>query len=509
PNPQEGVVAAAACPALGVTGLHTAFRLRADASGGVSTVAADNINEGRELFVERRWDHEYLAAPASAADNIDNEAHLTHFSKQLIALLAASKDAGASDSNSVQAWADVNRALAGSWPRRLEDVPAQQQTAAISVVEKVLSTRTQSNHKNSRIQPDTFSSSERRSIAHLALICRYNCFHSGFFRACALLNHSCLPNAAMKFVQRDQSVHMLVVSPIKTGDDITVKYLTDADYLEGVGRRRELLWNSWLFWCTCKRCTLDDQSTSTSEFRKCSSSACTEYVHCPTPGAESSSSVDPNTTSERLCSACGTVTRWTVEERDRIYTARTAAAQMEGDIASISSQFVRLREDVAPLVHPDHWIHRVLLYYFGVKATQAVGHWFQGLLSEQLLLSAVAPLALRSLSDEPPAERKNHCGGGLLVALVDLWDRIVPFYPWNEGWALHCAIVRLLVINLCCPNHANALPEDAALERLCIHAPFIGKQEQSSCLKLIQSFRGGDKSNTVMKLMKALKKIFS
>jgi hypothetical protein len=493
-----GPLSDAVADGVGVSGLHTAFQLAADESGGVSTVASGVVREGQVLFVERRWDHPHLAASATA--NVDNDAHLMHFTQQLIALLAASKDGGASDSHSAQAWNEVNRALAGSWPRRLEDVPPQQQAVAAAVVLKVLSSG------SSRIKADTFTAREMSSIAHLALICRYSCFHSGFFRACALLNHSCHPNAAMKFVQRDQSVHMLVVSNIKPGDAITVKYLTDADYLEGVGRRRELLWNSWLFWCTCQRCMLDDLPTATCEHRRCSSGTCTQYVHCPTPGAESSVGC-VGAGPERKCDACGTVAQWTTEERDCIYRARTKAAQLEGDISSISAQVAQLQCDVAPLVHSDHWIHRVILYYYGVNATQVIGHWFQGLLSESLAMSAVAPLAFKNFSVSVGDAMTGEGSGGLLAALLDLWRRIVPFYPWNEGWALHCAIVRLLVINLCCPSHPNVLPEDAVVERLGVHAPFIGKQEQSSCLKLLQSFRGSDKSAT--KLMKTVKKLLS
>lgn len=477
--------------AVGVSSLHDTFSLTPCGSG-LTVQASSPCDVDTVLFVEAKLSHPRLDSTVRPGKDglMSSEVLVLHFARQLYQLQREHRD----DPSPASDWSAIQRLMEGSWPRRLEEIPPEQRQPAENLI-------------SSMFFEGSSSSEECQALVHLSLLCRYNCFHSGFFRTCALVNHSCNPNAAMKYVQRTESVHMVAVRKIAQNDVIAVKYLSDADYLEGVGRRRELLYDSWLFWCDCSRCAGDIKETSLCEWKKCSH--CDAYAHLPTPGytATSKLSVDPlGLMSEKQCANCGGNNKWSAEEIAILQTARqrVVSAQSHGNFDDIWRALVESQSEVSLLVHPEHWIHRVLLYYFCLPVTNFVGKMFHAA-QQASSLDDTVPL-LRHFG----ASRDDRNGGDTLHSLRELWRRIEPFYPPNEGWAVHCAICRLVVLSLCLPLHPSSLSPEDASGILAFHGPLVGEQEQSTNWRFLQMHKPSEKSQQAIppKHMKSVRKAF-
>jgi hypothetical protein len=184
------------------------------------------------------------------------------------------------------------------------------------------------------------------------------------------------------------------------------------------------------------------------------------------------------------------------------------AKQMHGTVQDLSVKLVHLQSLVRPLVHPDHWIYRILLYYYALSVTRMTAQWFQALLAggqSAVDVEHVAASALRQFG----AGAGGRNGGDALVCVLELWRRMEPFYPWNEGWALHCAICRLAVLSVAAPAHPAALPYEGCLDVLTRHAPAIGPAERAALLRLVTAHKKSDKDPLAMptRVWKSLKRL--
>lgn len=493
---------------LGLRDMINGFALQAlTTSSGVTSSCTESVGAQKVLFVEEQWRHPLLQTLVAAdGETVSAERLIVHFAKQLRAM----------QRNEPDAWKTVTLAMRGSWPRCHSDIPAEQRQVTEALLALLFA--------KDDVQP---TSDELEQLVLLSLVCRYNCFQSGFFRACALINHSCSPNVAMKFVARTQSVHLLAVQPIHKGDTLSVKYLSDGNYLEGVGVRRQLLHSSWLFWCDCSRCKKDltqcaqTDSSSTApllpqerftESKKCR--ACDGYVHCPCPGRPEGGDTaeDPLLAHfTATCPTCQAECQWTADELSTLYSARDDAIALltapSLRIQDLSIRFSECRGRVQNLVHPEHWIHRVLLYYFSLPTAQILGQVFQNLFQSESdnSLSEAAAMFLRQFGGARDGGRN---GGDALACLRELWRLIEPFYPWGEGWALHCAICRLTLFSICLPDAPAALDINQAVTVFGLHAPHVGQQERSAYSRFLQRWKPNDKGPHAIspKHMKMLKK---
>jgi hypothetical protein len=146
-------------------------------------------------------------------------------------------------------------------------------------------------------------------------------------------------------------------------------------------------------------------------------------------------------------------------------------------------KLVDLQSRVSKLVHRDHWIHRVVLYYYCVPAAQIVLQIFQQLLTQQLPMSECHHL-LRQFGQ---GSARN--GGDTLTCMRELWWRMEKFYPASQGWALHCAIVRLVVISLCLQEHPCALEPEQCLAVIKTHGPHLGQQDALTAFRVLSHFK--------------------
>lgn len=364
-------------------------------------------------------------------------------------------------------------------------------------------------------------------IAHLALICRYNCFHSGFFRVCALANHSCDPNAAMKYVAAQRKVVMVAVKDIQPGEAITVKYFADLEYMMGVGKRRELLHKSWLFWCDCGRCAHDlgvdvaDKAVLTHESVTCESCAKAGrsggFVFLPTPGHEGHMD-DVKLPTSGTCPICKEVTTFQGGARagdlsrmsqavEGIITIVQSGADLETVMRAVSAALAVLR----PIVHQDHWSTRIILYCFCLYLHSAVSRAFE-MVSKRMvpLKEAAGPLLAKMQIDvaadltSNPAMTMSNNGGDALVCVLDLWRRIEPFYPPSQGWAVHTIVCKLACFNMMLRNDSSlrttVLSTNRCLELLAHHAPHCGEQEASAYFSVLSGVRSSSEVDNTWSL---------
>ncbi|TPP44855.1 hypothetical protein CGC20_11665 [Leishmania donovani] len=353
-----------------------------------------------------------------------------------------------------------------------------------------------------RLRPE--QADDFRELLSTALMCRFNCFHSGFFRTCALANHSCHANIAMKYSSVEETVKMIAVDIIQPGELMNVKYLSDAHFLLGVGKRRELL-RSWLFWCQCDRCLRDSQATALSEFVECS--ACGAFSHSALMGFNPAS--DPLLQAREACCACSADMVWPPEQRDLLqkelmhtFTSSTSY-YTPTELAEWMHTQLEMTERLR--LHPEHWIYRALFYFFAVALTAMVDRVSAGLseprisqfvVDEMKHLFGACGLQTYYLPRCAAARAKagaakhmagvvavdevvctsSDSGGGceFLKSLIILWELLVPFYPVNEMWSVNDAICKLVLLHLVYPTPAPSLAPSLALRLLQRHGSYVG-----------------------------------
>jgi SET and MYND domain-containing protein 5 len=80
-------------------------------------------------------------------------------------------------------------------------------------------------------------------------------------------NHSCEPNAEIKFKNNNNILTMVALTDINQNDEITISYLDECDLLRSRHSRQKILQANYLFNCECERCVeeLKEQEDVTSE----------------------------------------------------------------------------------------------------------------------------------------------------------------------------------------------------------------------------------------------------
>ena len=471
------------CDSIGISELAESFSLQLHGTG-IGGIALNAIQSGKVLFVEKRLafsrlDPSKAIAPPGVA--VTNEVLFTNFAQQLEAIQSDKSSQGCAD------WKRISNEMAGSWPRRPEDIPINMQEESRRMLRALFGSSSSS----------SMSESDMYELLNLTLVCRYNCFHSGFFRACALVNHSCNPNAAMKFNPSVGAVTLVAVRDIKKGEALSVKYLDDADYMAGLGRRRELLYQSWLFQCDCDRCTADEnQETALCEYIRCPS--CRDpsrFVYCPAPPSLSKDLVVLVPAPCMACAGCGEVPKWTSQLLDDLNAFRVAHAWTTQirTLQELTISLVELRFRASQLVHPEHWAYRTLLYAFCLCAQGPIAQSYQLLVNRQWSIAECAREFIRSFGwssstgnatdyfTSPSMQLTGGAGGDMLQCVLDFIRRIEPFYPPQQAWALHVTICRLVLYNLLSPSASpNALQLEACVKMIQNHAKFIGPKESQS-----------------------------
>nr|CAJ2474039.1 unnamed protein product [Leishmania braziliensis] len=467
------------CDELGLLRLSPDIEL-VEYAGGVAMISRRQFQPKDVIFIEHKYTRINLEESGmSTQPDHSTESIVGYFAERLRPEQAAGS----------QRWRDFKKDFAGAWPRNNDDIDVDTR----DTISSYLRTRF----------PDV-AENDFCELLSTALMCRFNCFHSGFFRTCALANHSCHANIAMKYSSVEETVKMIAVDLIQPGELMNVKYLSDAHFLLGVGKRRELL-RSWLFWCQCDRCQRDSQSTAISEFIECS--ACGAFSHSALMGFNPAS--DPLLKAKEVCCACSAEMVWSPAQRDLLqnelmhtfasstsyYTSKELAEWMQKQLESTE----KLR------LHPEHWIYRTLFYFFAVALTAMVDrvsaglneprisqflveemkHLFSacGLQTYYLPRCAAARIKVGAAKDlagvvavsEVVCRNSDSGGGGeFLKSLLILWELLVPFYPVNEMWSVNDAICKLVLLHLVYPTTEASLASSLALQLLQRHGRYVG-----------------------------------
>lgn len=433
-------------------------------------------------------------------------------------------------------WLRFQAQMKGAWPRNLaEDITPQMKDEV---------------YPSLRSEYPDLDESTFLELMHSALICRFNGFRDGFFRACALANHSCLANAAMKYRPDTQSVSLQAVHNIPANEAIHVKYLSDAHFLMGVGKRREYL-HSWLFWCQCSRCTQDQREDADVEKIACPS--CNAYVFhpfTPNPTIKDELLLDMCATP---CNSCGaSLQNWGEINAPivrHLLTNVTRSVQMTST-PQLGKWFRETLEEIVLLkVHPCHWLYRVLFYFYcSAVACHLLPSIFGELKTRSLSRDGVATLfqangvqeiyiqqVLRGYvvsaitnaegenSSPSTADKKNGIatlsvlkslseeGSDILNALIILWYHISSFYPPYELWAAHKAICQLVLLHLIYQDEKttkNVVKVYYALEILRRHSKYLGVDEGVELMHFFTEHKQFAVDPKTLPALPKLKKIF-
>lgn len=493
--------------ALGLSRLSPAVEL-VDYAGGMAMISRRHFDAKDIIFIEQKYkgaDFEEMSLHAQP--DLTTESIVGYFAQRLRPEQAAQ----------TTRWKSFRKHFSGAWPRSEDEMDIETRT-------------TIGNYLRERF-PDV-PEDEFRDLLMTSLMCRYNCFHSGFFRTCALANHSCHANIAMKYSSIDETVKMIAVDAIEPGELMNVKYLSDAHFLLGVGKRRELL-RSWLFWCTCNRCIADSRPDAVPEYVKCAS--CGAYSHSALLDGEPTS--DTLLTAIEPCRKCSNSVAWGPVQRsvlkDELMHSLTTSIHntTASSLAEWMSSQLHLVSGLQ--IHSDHWIYRVLFYFLGVALTSIV-EMAQAPLSNPRLsqsdLDAIkllyVPCGLQQYyqplcaavaeSDVPGTVSRDEllrtppeAGGGceFLKSLVILWMLLKPFYPLNEMWAIHDAILKLVLMHEVLPTTQVQLSPKFALLLIERHGGYIGEGNIAKWLHRFSMHRSSQSRDPipVVKIKKAFK----
>lgn len=118
----------------------------------------------------------------------------------------------------------------------------------------------------------------------------------GVYLEASLLNHSCQPSLCQYRPEGSATLHFLAIEAIAKGEELSVCYFDAGD----LNRRREYLWDTYLFECQCRRCREEEQGSAADYLAwrgrvGCPKAGCLGILLYGTPGAEK----------VRVCSECG------------------------------------------------------------------------------------------------------------------------------------------------------------------------------------------------------------
>lgn len=497
------------CDELGILRLSPDIEL-VEYAGGVAMISRRVFQAGDVLFVEKKYNRtDFEEKGLMAQQDLTTESIVRYFAARL-------RPEQASQS---ARWQAFKKDFTGAWPRSDEEIDSDTRETVGSNLRSCF--------------PDVPEPAFRELLS-TALMCRYNCFHSGFFRTCALANHSCHANIAMKYSSADETVKMIAVDGIQPGELMNVKYLSDAHYLLGVEKRRELL-RSWLFWCQCDRCLKDSEPSSIAEFVQCPS--CQAYTHFSSLGVTSTG--DPLLHAAEPCRVCCAPMTWTAEQRALLQDGLMCSFTNSTSFFAAEMLLDWMREQLTLMeqlrVHPENWVYRLLLYFFSVAVTGMVDRVQAGLaephisqstlddirglfgscgLHEYYLARCAAvrddAVAAGVVSADEIVQTSPEKGGGCdaLKALLVLLQLLSPFYPVNEMWSVHDAICKMVLLHLVYPTPSVTLSTAFALQLLQRHGRYVGETNNAKWIHRYSMHRttfNAKEPLPLAKLKKALK----
>lgn len=506
----------ALCEELGLTQLSPDIEL-VDYGGGFTMISRGHFAPGSVVFVEQKYQTFLKEADLSVEWSLTTEKIVLHFAKHLRPEQAAN----------TETWQEFRRQFQGAWPRAIDNVDADTRETVGTFLR----------NQFPDVDPPDFD-----ELLTTALMCRFNCFHAGFFRVCALANHSCRANIAMKLDSDAGAVRMIAANEIQPGELMHVKYLSDILFLLGCCKRRALL-QAWLFWCGCDRCAEDNlPETATQEMVTCA--ACGQYTHYPIRAEMRPQSQDPLLTRDPVCQHCWKRLEWSPEKHDCLNKLLIAPPQ--GCTAPALGAWLQLKLQETELldVHPGHWIYRMLFYFYCLGLNGLLQNCVQSLrmpgrdTAHTAVRELLSPLALHHtyISRLVKAQTADQVAtGGAVIAkkreglLADtaltsssggsdalrslriLWQLIVPFYPAHEMWAVHRMICETVLLHLIFQESVRSggtLDKEAALELLRQHGRYLGGDEASRWMHLFNILKPQVVDGKALPTTSALKKAF-
>ncbi|CAH8518719.1 unnamed protein product [Schistosoma guineensis] len=99
------------------------------------------------------------------------------------------------------------------------------------------------------------------------------------------INHSCSPNAIIRFSGVNSRLSVVALTPIQEGEEVTISYLDHCLQSRGRHTRRKYLSSNYLFWCDCPKCEMEKidgalSVTSSSEDDEDGDDYCTQQDKC-------------------------------------------------------------------------------------------------------------------------------------------------------------------------------------------------------------------------------------
>lgn len=91
-----------------------------------------------------------------------------------------------------------------------------------------------------------------------------NCEGAGLYIRQSSINHSCMPNAEIRFLNMNHILSVVSTRPIKCGDEVTISYLDECLLTHSRRTRHKHLQEHYLFKCTCERCMGEDDDAGCS-----------------------------------------------------------------------------------------------------------------------------------------------------------------------------------------------------------------------------------------------------
>lgn len=88
----------------------------------------------------------------------------------------------------------------------------------------------------------------------------YTITATGLFTIHNSMNHCCVPNATSLTNDLDDIITVVCTKPsIKQGDEISISYIDEVTTIENLEKRRQMLYERYVFVCQCSLCSMQEQ----------------------------------------------------------------------------------------------------------------------------------------------------------------------------------------------------------------------------------------------------------
>ncbi len=90
---------------------------------------------------------------------------------------------------------------------------------------------------------------------------------SGLYELQSMINHSCAPNAEIKFLDNTNTLTLVCLKKIQPGEEIYISYLSECELESSRHTRQKALKENYLFTCECEKCEKqkDDPDVTSDE----------------------------------------------------------------------------------------------------------------------------------------------------------------------------------------------------------------------------------------------------